>query len=99
MPDIHQSLILIVDDAPANIRMLIDFLEHSSFRIAIAKNTESDLSKAVRLLLDLILLDVIMPGIDGFEACQCLKENPKTREIPIIFMTALTDQSDKIKGL
>lgn len=64
-----------------------------------AKNGESALKKAQEELPELILLDVMMPGIDGFETCSRLKANPKTKEIPVIFMTALSDVVDKVKGL
>ena len=99
MLDLQQSTILIVDDIPTNIRVLLDFLEHSGFKIAIAKNAESALSKAVRIIPDLIILDVMMPGIDGFETCRRLKADRTTCEIPVIFMTALADEVDKVKGL
>jgi len=65
----------------------------------VAKNGESALKKAQEELPELILLDVMMPGIDGFETCSRLKANPKTKEIPVIFMTALSDVVDKVKGL
>ena len=99
MLDPQQSTILIVDDIPTNIRVLLDFLEHAGFKIAIAKNAESALSKAIRIIPDLIILDVMMPGTDGFETCRRLKSDRATCEIPVIFMTALADEVDKVKGL
>ncbi|MEM9219546.1 MAG: response regulator [Cyanobacteria bacterium P01_F01_bin.150] len=99
MLDLQQSTILIVDDIPTNIRVLLDFLEDSGFKIAIAKNAESALAKAIRIIPDLIILDIMMPGTDGFQACQTFKADPKISDIPVIFMTALADDVDKVKGL
>ncbi|MEM7770719.1 MAG: response regulator [Cyanobacteria bacterium P01_A01_bin.37] len=99
MFDPEEITILIVDDNPTNIRVLLDFLEYSGFKLAIAKNAESAFAKAERISPDLIILDIMMPDVDGFEACQHLKKNPKTAEIPIIFMTARVDEVDKVKGL
>lgn len=95
----RQNSILIVDDIPTNIKVLVDYLNHAGFKISVAKSGESALEKVQEVLPDLILLDVMMPGIDGFETCARLKRNVKTQEIPIIFMTALTDVVDKVRGL
>lgn len=94
-----KDLILVVDDNPSNIKVLFDLLQESSFRVFVAKSGESALEKIEEALPDLILLDILMPGMDGFETCRKLKENPKTKNIPVIFMTALTEVSDKVKGL
>ncbi|BAT52882.1 Response Regulator Receiver Signal Transduction Histidine Kinase [Nostoc sp. NIES-3756] len=91
--------ILIVDDIPTNIKVLFDLLNQAGFRVSVAKNGQSALAKAKEALPNLILLDVMMPGIDGFETCRQLKANPKTKDIPVIFMTARTDTVDKVKGL
>ncbi|GAX41118.1 two-component hybrid sensor and regulator [Tolypothrix sp. NIES-4075] len=95
----QQDTILIVDDISTNIKVLLDFLDNSNFTVSVAKNGESALRKAQEELPQLILLDVMMPGIDGFETCRRLKANPKTKDIPVIFMTALSDVLDKVKGL
>jgi len=95
----QQDTILIVDDIPTNIKVLLDFLHDSNFSVSVAKNGESALKKAQEELPQLIFLDVMMPGIDGFETCRRLKANPKTKDIPVIFMTALSDVVDKVKGL
>lgn len=94
-----KSLIMIVDDNPTNTKVLFDFLQASGFRVLVAKNGESALEKLQAVSPDLILLDVMMPGIDGFETCDRLKASPATQEIPVIFMTALSDAVDKVKGL
>lgn len=91
--------ILIVDDIPTNIKVLFDILNQAGFRVTVAKNGQSALAKAKEALPNLILLDVMMPGIDGFETCRHLKADPKTKDIPVIFMTARSDTVDKVKGL
>jgi signal transduction histidine kinase len=98
-PALQQSTILVVDDNPTNIQVLFDVLSRIGYRVAIAKSGENALQRLQSYLPDLILLDVMMPGIDGFETCRQLKENPQTEEIPVIFMTALSDPVDKVKGL
>lgn len=99
MLSFQQSEILIVDDIPTNIKLLYDFLQQSDYRVSVAKNAESAFRKLEKIVPDLILLDVMMPGMSGFEVCKMLKQNPKTQDIPVIFMTALTDEIDKVKGL
>jgi PAS domain S-box-containing protein len=95
----EKSTILIVDDTPANLGSLFDFLNGSGFNVSIARNGEKAIERAEYARPDLILLDVLMPGIDGFETCRRLKANESTQDIPVIFMTALTEKVDKIKGL
>ena len=91
--------ILIVDDTPENIALISSLLKES-FRMKVATEGET----ALRLAAadgqpDLILLDVMMPGMDGYEVCRRLKENPKTADIPVIFLTAKTDMEDERRGL
>lgn len=90
--------ILVVDDIPANIRVLFELLTQAGIRVAVAKNGESGLAMAREATPDLILLDIMMPGMDGFETCRRLKANPTTQEIPVIFMTALSEVANKVKG-
>ncbi|MBD2627883.1 putative bifunctional diguanylate cyclase/phosphodiesterase [Trichormus variabilis] len=90
--------ILIVDDNPDNLRILFTFLTESGFRVLVATNGQDALNKLEYVTPDLILLDVMMPMIDGFEVCRRLKVN-QDQEIPIIFMTALTDTEKKVEGL
>ncbi len=92
-------LILIVDDTPTNLSVLASTLVNSGFDIAVEADGESAIAQVKSNPPDLILLDVQMPGIDGFETCQRLKANSLTKDIPIIFMTALSDTTDKVKGL
>lgn len=91
--------ILVVDDNPTNIQVLFDVLSEIGYRVAIAKSGEAALQRLQSYHPDLILLDVMMPGIDGFETCGRLKANAATCDIPVIFMTALSDSVDKVKGL
>jgi signal transduction histidine kinase len=92
------GLILIVDDTPANLDALSTVLSDVGYEIAIATSGEKALQLLQRRSPDLILLDVRMPGIDGFETCDRIKANPKTCDIPIVFMTSLIDINNKIKG-
>ncbi len=94
-----QNSVLIIDDVPTNIKVLFELLEQSGFIVSVAKSGESALKKVKETLPDLILLDVMMPGIDGFETCRRLKADKNTENIPVIFMTALSDVVDKVKGL
>ncbi|MEG3971066.1 response regulator [Microcoleus sp. T2B6] len=95
----QENTILVVDDTPTNLQVLFDLLSEQGYRVAIAKNGETALQRVQSSEPNLILLDVMMPGIDGFETCQRLKANPATRDIPVIFMTALSDSVDQVKGL
>ncbi|HEY9693188.1 MAG TPA: response regulator [Oculatellaceae cyanobacterium] len=94
-----KGVILIIDDTPTNLEILLDFLEDYGFKVVVSEDGESAIEMAEYAPPDLILLDIIMPGIDGFETCRRLKANQVTQDIPIIFMTALTDKVDKVKGL
>ena len=95
----QKNSILVVDDTHTNLKILFDLLSNQGYRVAIAKNGEAALEKLESYLPELILLDVMMPGIDGFETCKRLKDNPNTQDIPVIFMTALSDSGNKVKGL
>ncbi len=91
--------ILLVDDNATNLKVLSEALRGQGWTTLVADDGESALEQVEYALPDLILLDVMMPGIDGFETCQRLKANPATAAIPIIFTTALSDAVDKVKGL
>ncbi|MBG1266282.1 sensor histidine kinase [Nostoc sp. WHI] len=98
--DPGRGIILVVDDNPANLQVLSSFLDQSSFEVWATRSGEKAIQKLDDdHLPDLILLDVMMPGIDGFETCKHLKSNPRIQDIPIIFMTALSDTANKVKGL
>jgi sigma-B regulation protein RsbU (phosphoserine phosphatase) len=92
--------ILLVDDNPANLQMLFQLIEKSiGCKLLIAKNGETALAIAQKTKPDLILLDIMMPGIDGFEVCRRLKADATTSPIPVIFLSALDEIADKVKGL
>ena len=92
--------ILLVDDNPTNLQMLFQLLEKSvGCKLLIAKNGETALAITRKTKPDLILLDIMMPGIDGFEVCRRLKADPATSPIPVIFLSALDETADKVKGL
>jgi signal transduction histidine kinase len=94
-----KGLILIVDDTPTNLDIISEALSDAGFDVAIATSGERALQQIARKPPNLILLDVMMPGIDGFETCQRLKANPETQDIPVIFMTALSELNTKIQAL
>ncbi|MEO8303269.1 MAG: diguanylate cyclase [Betaproteobacteria bacterium] len=93
-----RPLLLIVDDEPVNLHMLSAGLG-PDFRTCTAEDGQSALAAADRDVPDLILLDVMMPGIDGYEVCRQLKERDKTRDIPVIFVTSMTDEGAEMRGL
>lgn len=90
--------VLIVDDTPANLGVVVEYLEEHGFRVAVAQDGEEAVARAELVRPDLILLDIMMPGIDGFETCRRLKASDQARDIPVIFMTSLTDVHDKLDG-
>jgi signal transduction histidine kinase len=90
--------ILIVDDMPANLEVVTSHLERQGYRAVVALSGDEGIERAEYVQPDLILLDIMMPGIDGFEICRRLKAGDRTRAIPVIFMTALSDTTDKLAG-
>ncbi len=91
--------ILIVDDEPLNIKLLDIVLKKSGYRTIAATSGPLARSQAMEHLPDLILLDVMMPGEDGYATCEMLKQNSRTTDIPVIFISALTDTTSKVRGL
>uniref|UniRef100_A0ACD5GP21 Response regulator n=1 Tax=Desertifilum tharense IPPAS B-1220 TaxID=1781255 RepID=A0ACD5GP21_9CYAN len=94
----ERNIILIVDDHQTNLNLLFQLLRNVGFKVLISMDGESAIEQTYYAQPDLILLDVMMPGIDGFETCRQIKSNPSTCDIPIIFMTALSDTENKVKG-
>jgi class 3 adenylate cyclase len=90
--------LLIVEDAPANIHTLVAILKERGYQISVAMNGKQALDLLARVQPDLILLDVMMPEMDGFETCQRLKADEKWRQIPVIFLTSKTESVDIVKG-
>lgn len=99
MSEIEQDFrILIVDDTPKNIQILGKILRDEGYQINVAQDGKQALNVLSKVDLDLILLDIMMPEMDGFETCQHLKSDPETQEIPVIFLTAKTEVEDIVKG-
>ena len=98
MNDKSSGNILIVDDTEANIDILVDTLG-SDYEVSVAMDGQSALDDVKENIPDLILLDIMMPGMDGYEVCRQLKKDPETHHIPIVFLTAMTGDEDEAKGL
>ena len=97
--DVRGSRILVVDDTPANIHVLAETLR-ADYTVVAATNGQKALQLAVKEPLpDIILLDVMMPGLDGYDVCDRLKGDEATKDIPVIFVTALSEAGDEAKGL
>ena len=90
--------ILIVDDTPANLDVLVETLSAAGFDVAVAMDGESALEQLDYVVPELILLDIMMPGIDGFETCRQIKAREDMKDVSVIFMTALSETEDKVKG-
>ncbi|MEN8447360.1 MAG: helix-turn-helix domain-containing protein [Cyanobacteria bacterium J06555_13] len=97
--DLRTYTVLVVDDNPNNLSVAFDSLAETGATVIIARSGQSGLKRAKYVQPDLILLDVLMPEMDGFEVCRQLKMNRATQSIPVIFMSALTDTVNKVKGL
>ena len=90
-PSVAAQVVLIVDDVPENLSLLHDALDDAGYAVLVATDGESALARASRHLPDVVLLDALMPGMDGFEVARRLKANESTAQIPIVFMTGLTE--------
>jgi DNA-binding response OmpR family regulator/DNA-binding CsgD family transcriptional regulator len=93
-----RQTILIVDDVPANLGVLLDFLDTAGYQVLVAESGKSALSQLDYAHPDIILLDVTMPGIDGYETCRRLKKDERWRDTPVLFLTALNETMDKVHG-
>ncbi len=91
--------ILVVDDDPAGLQLLVDLMSKQGYLVRPANSGELALRSAVNRPPELILLDVQMPGMDGYEVCRRLKNNPKTKDVPVLFLSALQDSESKVLGL
>lgn len=94
----RQKGILIVDDTPDNLRLLSQILTEHNYRVRVATSGQQALGSATLALPDLILLDIKMPGMDGFATCTALKTRRETRDIPVLFISALDDVTDKVRA-
>ncbi len=97
MKDINPK-ILLVDDNPTNIRIAAKILRQKNYNISFAQNGRDALQKAGSINFDTILLDIMMPGMDGYEVCEKLKSNPLTRQVPVIFLTAKTETENVVRA-
>lgn len=93
-----KATVLIVDDIPVNLNLLRGILEPEGYKILGATSGETALRIAARTIPDLILLDVVMQGLDGFETCRRLKAEPSTADVPVIFVTAKTEPEEVVRG-
>ncbi|ALG67235.1 hybrid sensor histidine kinase/response regulator [Beggiatoa leptomitoformis] len=93
-----KKTVLVIDDTPDNVRLLLKLLTEANLKVLVARDGREGLARTEYIQPDLILLDMMMPNMNGFETCQALKEKEKTRHIPIIFMTAIADVASKVKG-
>jgi DNA-binding NarL/FixJ family response regulator len=97
--DRHNSdVVLIVDDVPDNLSLLHDALDEFGYTVLVATNGEQALQRAAQAMPDIVLLDAVMPGVDGFEVARRLKDDVKTAAIPIVFMTGLTETEHVLKA-
>jgi DNA-binding NarL/FixJ family response regulator len=94
-----RNIVLVVDDSPDTLRMLTDAIEDAGMTVLVAREGAHALSMIDRVTPDVILLDAVMPGVDGFETCRRLKRNNALVHVPIIFMTGLSETEDIVKGL
>ena len=101
MSDASQSAarILVVDDTPANIKLLVDVLTVAGYAASAATNGADALAQIATELPDLVLLDIMMPGMSGYEVCQKLRANPDTALLPVVLCTSLDPQSERLKGI
>ncbi|WP_068829215.1 response regulator [Pseudomonas sp. BMS12] len=94
----ERGTVLIVDDTPDNLALLSDALDAAGYMVLVALDGHSALNRIQRRRPDLILLDAMMPGLDGFETCRRIKAEPDSTDIPVLFMTALTDSEHVVEG-
>ena len=97
MKDMAESTILVIDDTEVNLD-LIEAILSDEYHVSTTKDGETGLTIAAAIHPDMILLDVMMPGMDGYEVCESLKKEPKTQDIPVIFITALSSEMNESKG-
>jgi DNA-binding response OmpR family regulator/DNA-binding CsgD family transcriptional regulator len=94
----NNGTVMIVDDTPGNLAVLSDTLSEANYRVLVATDGLSALEQIQYLKPDIILLDVLMPGIDGFDTCRKIKANPETSEIPVLFMTGMSELDYLLRG-
>lgn len=93
------ALILIVDDSPTEVFQMTKALEQAGFRVEAAADGAEAIRKAQEMRPDLIFMDIVMPGMDGFRATRTLANDPETRSIPVIILTSRSEESDRVWGM
>ncbi|MCL2829684.1 MAG: response regulator [Betaproteobacteria bacterium] len=91
--------ILVVDDSPTERYFMVDLLTKSGYEVIVAQNGEEGIAKTKEELPDLVLMDVVMPGLNGYQATRTLTRDERTKNIPIVFLTSKNQETDKIWGL
>jgi DNA-binding NarL/FixJ family response regulator len=94
-----RTIVLVVDDSPATLGMLNDTLEEAGFTVLVAQSAAAAMELVGRVTPDVVLMDAVMPGMDGFEACRRLKTFKALASVPVIFMTGLADSQDVVRGI
>jgi len=94
----HQGVVLIVDDVPDNLALLSSALEQAGYMVLVALDGRSALERMQRLKPEIVLLDAMMPGLDGFETCRLMKAEASFEDVPVVFMTALTESEHVLEG-
>ncbi|PLU67080.1 DNA-binding response regulator, partial [Sinorhizobium medicae] len=94
-----RDIVLLVDDSPEALGFLTEALEQSGFSVLIATSGNAALNIADRITPDIILLDAVMPGMDGFDTCARLKANASVAQVPVVFMTGLTETEHVVRAL
>ena len=91
--------VLVVDDTPANVKLLADLLAVKGFAVATAANGEEALAKVAAEAPDIVLLDVMMPGLSGYDVCRRIRAEPASALLPVVLVTSLDPQGERIKGI
>ena len=99
MPKKNETRILVVDDDPDVLELIVFHLEKENFKVAVADTGDKALKMVRSLVPCLLVLDLMLPGINGLEICRLLKQDPKTRDVPILMLTARAAEEDRIRGL
>lgn len=95
----RRDVVLVVDDTPGTLGVLNEVLEDAGYTVLMAQSAAAAMTVVERVVPDIILIDAVMPGMDGFEACRRMKRNPALAGVPIVFMTGLTESEDVVRGL
>jgi DNA-binding NarL/FixJ family response regulator len=94
----RRDIVLVVDDAPGTLGLLNDTLESAGYMVLVAQSAAAAMAVIERITPDIVLMDAVMPGMDGFEACRRMKRNASLFSVPVIFMTGLTESEDVVRG-